>query len=277
MRRVLGKGLRELIAGADEENGVREIEITQISPNPNQPRKHFNQEMLQELAESIQTHGLLQPLIVRASGHDHYELIAGERRFRAAKIAGLNRVPVVIRDADHRESLELALIENIQREDISPVEAATAYKTLLREFDLTQEDVANRVGKSRTAVANALRLLKLPETILSALDEGKISEGHARALLQLDTSAEQQLLFFKIIEKELTVRETERLARGSSPAASKKRSGKSHADPPSAALSERLGAPVTIARAGRGGQIRIEFYDEDDLGRILDLLGTFLD
>lgn len=276
MRRVLGKGLRELMGGVEEDSGIREIPIESIVPNPRQPRKVFDDEALSELAESIEQFGLLQPVVVRPLDRDRYELIAGERRLRASKLAGLAKVPALVRSADHQQSLEMALIENLQREDISPLEAAAAYRAFVQEFDLTQEEIAQRVGKSRAAIANSLRLLKLPDQILDSLSEGAITEGHARALLQFETETEQLLMHSRILAKGLTVREVEKQARVSETKSTKSRTPR-RTNPLEASLSELLGAQTRIAKSGKGGQIRIDFYDDEDLQRILEILGVELD
>ena len=216
----------------------------------------------------------MQPLIVRPLDDHRFEIIAGERRWHAAKLAGLDEIPVVIRSADASEALQLALIENIQREDISPLECANAYQALIMEHGLTQDDVAQHVGKSRPAVANALRLLRLPLEIRESLARGEISEGHARALLQFDTEAEQLLIHRRILEKGLNVREVERLAKGSTatPAIREKPYRMREPNELESALSEFFGTPVSINRQGKGGKIEVEFYNEDDLSRILEKL-----
>ncbi len=272
MRRGLGKGLRELIGGLEEESGVREIETASIIANPRQPRKTFDSESLQELCESLKQHGVLQPLIVRPLEHGSYELIAGERRWRAAKMAGIESVPAIIRNADNRESLEWALVENVQRKDISPLDAAEAYKLLIEEFDLTQEEVAERVGKSRVSVANALRLLRLPRLVQEGLNEGRITEGHARALLQLGTAVEQELVYKKILEEDLSVRDVEKIAQGPKTIRRQVPTQTLIANPIETLLSEKFGTRVRVSAIGMGGEIRIEYYDEEDLQRILEIL-----
>jgi len=278
--RVLGKGLSQLL-GEAAEAGVSEVAIEAIIPNRRQPRTIFNELAVQELAASIREVGVLQPLVVRPVSEGRYELIAGERRLRAAKIAGLVSVPVMVRAASDQNSLELALIENIQREDISPLESARAYKQLMGEFGLTQEQVADKVGKSRAAVANTVRLLKLPSPILDALGSGQLSEGHARALLGLPNEAMQLAVFERIVSKGLTVKDVEKLATETSiskPRATKKPVPVEEIDPNWRALQEQLsmniGAPVHIEGADRGGRIVIDFYSEEDLLRIADALGV---
>jgi ParB family chromosome partitioning protein len=270
MRRALGRGLSELL-GEQAQGDLQQVAIDAISPNPNQPRKEFEANALAELAASIEKVGVMQPIVVRPTSEGKYELIAGERRWRAATIAGLETIPVVVKDADDMDTLQMALIENIQREDISPLELADAYRSLLEATGMTQEALAERIGKSRVSIANALRLAKLPEAVRTALRNGKITEGHARALLMFETDAERLLVLERIIAKKLSVREVERLAK-SGIATPKIRENK-QPDDLSSQVSERLGTPSRILRNKKGGgKIEIEFYDEDDLARIVDLL-----
>lgn len=270
MRNALGKGLMQLL-GDSGESGIREIRTDLIVPNPRQPRKHFDESLLKELAASMSEVGVLQPLVVRQLDKDQYELIAGERRLRAAQMAGLTTIPVIVKTADELQSLEIAIVENVQREDISALESAEAYSILVQEFGQTQEDIARRVGKSRSAVANLLRLLKLPFVVRESLREGAITEGHARALLQFDTEAEMTLAHARILEKGLTVREVERMAKKESVSVEKnlvkpQTRGDSNLE---SAVSQFFGAPSRIVRTNKGGRIEIEFFDEEDLGRIL--------
>ena len=211
----LGKGLGALLPGSDEAplSGLTEVPVRAIAPNPHQPRLQFDEQALRELADSIREHGLIQPLIVMRSSEDQYTLIAGERRWRAAQLAGLESVPVVIKDVAPQQMLEMALVENVQRADLNALEEALAYKQLSEEFGLTQDQIAQRVGKSRVAVANTLRLLKLPEPIKARLADGLITEGHARALLTITDSAVQQHLLSQIVKNGLIVRQTEELVR----------------------------------------------------------------
>jgi ParB family chromosome partitioning protein len=264
------------LLGESQSDATTEVAISSIVPNPQQPRKRFSDDSLLELAESIKEVGILQPLVVRPLDEERFELIAGERRWRAAKLAGLERVPVLVRGADRQASLQIALIENVQREDISPLESAEAYARLLSDFGMTQEEVAKRVGKSRSAVANALRLLKLPREVRESLAEGEISEGHARALLQFDTDSEMLLAHTQIIEKGLNVRDVERMARGGDPvilegsAPSRRESSEHELDTP---LSEFFGTSARIVRQGKGGRIELSFFDDDDLTALLDRIG----
>jgi len=283
MRRALGKGLAQLL-GEQFESTVSELPIDSIVPNPRQPRQHFDEAALEELAQSIREVGLLQPLVVRPTAEGTYELIAGERRWRACQRAGLKTVPVVVRPSGDQASLEMALVENLQRSDITPVESAKAFRRLIQEFGLTQEQVAERVGKSRTAVANTLRLLKLPPRALEALEKGEITEGHARALLALNSEPEMLALLERIVRTGLSVREAERAVKQTQspkreqPQPSVSRTAAS--DPAvrqlEDGLSMYLGAPVRIERAEVGGRIVVSFYSEDDLERILEILGMRL-
>ena len=272
MRKALGRGLSELL-GEHAEGDLQQVAIDAISPNPHQPRKEFDTESLAELAASIEKVGMMQPIVVRETTAGNYEIIAGERRWRAASIAGLKTIPVVIKKSDDIDTLQMALIENIQREDISSVELAEAYKSLIDAASLTQEDLATRVGKSRTAVANTLRLMKLPEEIRLAVRSGVISEGHARALLQFETDAERMLVFERIQQRGLSVRDVERLAR-SGVATPKQRNTAVEPDRLSTQISERLGAPSRVVRKGKGGRLEIEFFDDDDLTRIIEAIGA---
>lgn len=254
-------------------NGVMEISVEKISPNPHQPRFHFDKIKLEELAESIREHGILQPLIVSSNG-ERYEIIAGERRFQAAKSIGLKTVPVIVRDATEQEKLELSIIENIQRHNLNPIEEAKAYLRLLEEFGMQQEAVAKKMGKSRSAVANTLRLLHLPVEIQRAVAEGKISEGHAKSLLAIENPEKQRAIFELIIKEELTVRETEMKARSVSV--------RSHIRSTAALspeilqkteqLAQIFGTKVKISPSGKGGKIVIEYYAPEDLEGLVQKL-----
>jgi len=272
MRRALGRGLSELL-GEQAGGELQDIAIDSITPNPNQPRKEFDPDGIAELAESIKKVGVVQPIVVREKGSGSYEIIAGERRWRASQIAGLTTIPVVIKQSNDTDTLQMALIENIQREDISALELAEAYRLFLDSAAITQDDLASRVGKSRVSIANALRLLRLPEEIRAALRNGKISEGHGRALLQFETDAERLIVFARTLEKRLSVREVEALAR-KGVSIQKERPNNPQPDSLSTLLSERLGSPSKIIRKSKGGRIEIEFFDDDDLSRILDDLGV---
>ena len=268
-RNSLGKGLTQLLGEQFEGGAPSEVPVDDIVPNPRQPRTNFEDAALQELAASIREYGVLNPLTVRPLSEGRYELIAGERRLRASKLAALKSVPVVIRAASEGTSLELAIIENVQREDINAMEAARAYRRLMDEFGLTQERVADKVGKARPTIANSLRLLKLPHKVQEMLHEGRLSEGHARALLAIPQPDGQMAMANAIVDKGLSVREVERAAQ---PVQPKRRPRKGSSDANLAAvernLSERLGAPVKIAN----GRIEIAFYGDDDLQRLIETL-----
>ena len=268
----LGRGLGALIPQSSGGAGLLEVDVDRIMPNPWQPRLEMDASSLAELVQSIKEHGILQPLIVTRADGDSYALVAGERRWRAAKGAGLLTVPVVVKETSPRQRLELALVENIQREDLSPLETAQAYRQLIDEHDLTQEAVAERVGKSRAAVANALRLLQLPPEARDALATGKISEGHGRALLSCATPEIGAMLLKTIVERGLSVRQAEELARRSNaagPGVSTTRPTAQALPPDAAAIEDRfrqaLGTKVQLYKSRRGGRLVIHFYSDDEL------------
>jgi ParB family transcriptional regulator, chromosome partitioning protein len=282
----LGRGLGALIppgVPAALAPGVREVEVARITPNPRQPRHRIDQDALRDLANSIKEHGLIQPLIVTTAPDSsdlapHYQLIAGERRWSAARLAGLERVPVIVRGATPQEMLELALVENIQRADLNPLEEATAYRELMNDFGLTQEQVAAKVGKDRTTVANALRLLKLPEEIRAALADESITEGHARALLTVADEKQQRALLRAVIDKHLSVRQTEEAARRMTevakvkpPRAAAKNGERAEREMPAATRAleddfrKALGTKVEVFRSRQGGRITMYFYSEEEL------------
>lgn len=252
---------------------VLQIAPENIAPNPHQPRLHFDEEKLTELAQSIKEHGILQPLVVTRTGENAYELIAGERRLEAAKMVGLSTVPVLVRDAENRTKFELAIIENIQRHNLNPIEEARAYDRLSKEFDMAQEEIAEKMGKSRSAVANTLRLLHLPVEIQRTVMEGKLSEGHAKALLSLSNPEKQRALFEMIMREGLTVREAEEKSRVASNKPPRRMAEK---DPETKAreesLSEMFGTKVRINRSGGGGSIRIDYYSPEEFQNILSKL-----
>lgn len=295
-KQALGKGLGALIGRVDKTGApapvisdpapgeaVIEASLSDIAPSPLQPRKRFNDEALEELVESIREHGIIQPLIVRRV-RGKLELIAGERRFRASERLELNTVPVIVRDASDRDVLEMALIENLQREDLNPVEEADAYVRLAKEFDLTQEQIATRVGKNRATVANAMRLLDLSAEAQEHLVAGRISNGHAKALLGVKRKTEQNLLAEQVVKRGLTVRATEKLvSEHLNPDKSKTASSKSGpgAGELSAAIAEvqerlreRLATQVQIKHNTKKGRIEIEYYGNEDLDRLLELMGV---
>jgi ParB family chromosome partitioning protein len=276
-RKALGKGLGALIpevAPVDEKSGVLEIPMDQITPNPQQPRKQFNEETLAELAASIRSQGVVQPILVRRVG-DGYQIVVGERRWRAAQMAGLRSVPAILHDTDDTNALELALVENIHREDLNPLEEARAYKMLVDRLGLTQDRVAERVGRNRSTVANTLRLLRLPDEAKERLLEGKIDMGHARALLSLDNPEAQVQLCRETVKRGLNVRQVERRARQL--IAGKRLIAKPPRDlfviDAERRISDSLEAPVAIKPGrGGGGKIEIFYFSVDDLQRLFDRL-----
>ena len=296
--RGLGKGLDSLIPNAVGEAKVKKeskaeskeekredgketvVKITMVEPNRKQPRKNFDEDALQELADSIRQFGLIQPILVQ-DRKDHYEIIAGERRWRAAKIAGLKEVPVIIRNYSEKEIMEISLIENIQREDLNPIEEAQAYKRLLEEFHLKQDEVAERVSKSRAAVTNSMRLLKLGEDVQQMLIDDMISTGHARALLAIENQEEQYTIAQKIFDEKLSVRDVEKLVKNlNKPAKNPKKSTSTDKTMEAVyldleeKLKNRLSTKVTVTSKGNGaGKIEIEFYNHEDLDRLMDLMG----
>lgn len=277
---ALGKGLGALLPefGQAESKAFLYCGIEEIIPNRSQPRKHFDESKLQELAESIKEKGILEPLIVRKTDQG-YELIVGERRWRAAQKAGLKEVPVVVKEAEGKEALEISLIENLQREDLNPIEAAEAFKHLIEEFKISQEDLSKRIGKDRTTIANTLRLLKLPIEIRNQLLQNRITSGHARAILSLESKEKQKELCALIIKKGLSVREAEALAKRWSEkpkklitAVKKKGDLESQLNSLQDSLRKYLGTKVQINRKGKRGKIEIEYYSHQDLERIVEAI-----
>lgn len=274
----LGKGLDALfIDNSTEENGDRLLNINDIEPNRDQPRKHFDETALRELADSIAMHGVIQPLLVRPLSDGGYQLIAGERRWRASRMAGLTQVPAVIREMSDKEAMELSLIENLQREDLNPIEEAEGFRLLMNTYSFTQEQAAERVGKSRPAVANSLRLLSLPEEVISMVKEGKLSSGHARTLLPLNDETLILKLANEIIQKQLSVRETERIVKTLMKPKSEKAKKSPKRDPYfdecELAVCEELGrrAKINVSK-GNKGTIELEFFSKEDLQTILQSL-----
>ncbi len=276
-KKGLGKGLNALITSSVSAEQARHdmIPVDSISPNPLQPRKKFKEESLEELAESLKEHGVVQPVIVRPSGTG-YELLVGERRWRAAQIAGIKAIPAVIRDAEASECLEVALVENLHRDDLNGIEEATAYRQLMEDFGLTQDEISRKVGKSRSAVANALRLLQLPVEVQASIVSEEISPGHARALLALQGDPYQAVLLRRIIEEGLSVRQTEDLVRkkleGKVVPESKREKPKLLQDY-AEAIASGLKAKVKVIQGKRKGKIIIEFKGEKDLQRLLGEMG----
>jgi len=277
-KRGLGKGLDALIPAGEEfptpGGGILQVSTDDIQPNPRQPRTDIDAEGLKELADSIREHGVLQPLIVaKPQGGTGYLLIAGERRLEAARLAGLSRVPVIVRQADERQGLEWALIENLQRTDLNPLEAAAGYQQLAEDFGLSHEEIAARIGKNRTTVTNTLRLLKLSSAVRQALSEGVIREGHARALLALPTHQAQSAALQTVVKRELNVRQTEELVRRLSGERRPSRPPRTRS-PEEIDLEEQLsgslGTRVTVKRGRRGGSLIIRFYSDEELNAIVD-------
>ncbi len=274
-KRGLGRGLASLIPVEEEGSGILEVPPQEIVPNPHQPRQHFEEASLQALAASIREHGLIQPLVVMRRPEGGYQLIAGERRWRAARLAGLEKVPVLVKEATPQEMLELALVENIQRADLNPLEEAQAYRALMENFRLSQAEIARRVGKSRAAVANTLRLLQAAPEVQAALLEGKIREGHARALLGLERYEAQAEALQEVIALELSVRQTEALVRRRRESARVER-GKPEPAPEITALENRfqeaLGTRVALRPARRGGRIVIYYYSDEEFRNLYQRL-----
>lgn len=292
-RMVLGKGLDSLIPDnksaktpktenkkaeetAELKSGEQMMKINMVEPNRDQPRRNFEEDALLELADSIKQYGVLQPLIVRKR-NDYYEIIAGERRWRAAKMAGVKEVPVIIKEYNEQEILEIALIENIQRENLNPIEEAMAFKKLLEEFNLKQDEVAERVSKSRTAVTNSMRLLKLDQRVQQMIIDDMISTGHARALLAIDDPEQQYALANKIFDEKLSVRETEKLIKEiKNPKKPKEKKGVENAfiyEDIEDKMKQVLGTKVHVASKGKGkGKIEIEYYSDKELERMFDMI-----
>lgn len=290
-RSALGKGLSALLENADTDvtsktgadglvGSVAQIPLEQIEPNPFQPRTTFDPEALRELSDSIREQGIIQPITVRKLGYDNYQIISGERRFKASKLAGLKAIPAYIRVANDQGMLEMSLVENIQRQNLNPIEIALSYKRLIDECNLTQENVSERVGKNRSTVTNFLRLLKLQPEIQSAIKSDIISMGHARAIIGVDDPAKQLFMFNEIVQKQMNVRETEiyaRLMGNKSPASKKTKGGKERLTfeytQIQDILSGHFGNKIRLQRTSKGnGKISIPFESDDDLNRILELL-----
>lgn len=274
----LGKGLNAIFIENDSETegGTVTLKISEIEPNRTQPRKEFDEQALSELAESISQHGLLQPLLVRPLTLGGYQIVAGERRYRASRMAGLTEVPVIIKELTDTETMEIALIENLQREDLSPVEEALGYKALIDEHGFSQEEVAKSVGKSRPAVANALRLLKLPDNIMEYLKDGKISAGHARALLILENEELMTELADEIVAKDLSVRQVEKICKKKPTVQKEEKPEKkpSFYSMVELALSESLGRKISVSKSKgkQGGVLQIEFYSDEELTELSNKL-----
>ena len=286
IKKGLGKGLDSMIPEkktkaeikADADNSLVEVKISEIDPNIGQPRKKFDEDELLELAESIKIHGVIQPIIVTKRGK-RYEIIAGERRWRASKLAGLTKIPAVIREYTDKEIMEVSLIENIQRQDLNPIEEAVAFKNLIDEYKMKQDDLAERVSKSRSAITNALRLLKLDDKVKAMLAEGLISTGHARALLAVEDKNKQQILATRIFDEKLSVRETEKLVKQilekKESNKEKKSSDKLIYKKLEDSLKSIIGSKVSIKSKDNGkGKIEIDYYSIEELDRITELLSN---
>ena len=286
IKKGLGKGLDSMIPEkktkaeikADADNSLVEVKISEIDPNIGQPRKKFDEDELLELAESIKIHGVIQPIIVTKRGK-RYEIIAGERRWRASKLAGLTKIPAVIREHTDKEIMEVSLIENIQRQDLNPIEEAVAFKNLIDEYKMKQDDLAERVSKSRSAITNALRLLKLDDKVKAMLAEGLISTGHARALLAVEDKNKQQILATRIFDEKLSVRETEKLVKqileNKESKKEKKSSEKLIYKKLEDSLKSIIGSKVSIKSKDNGkGKIEIDYYSIEELDRITELLSN---
>lgn len=283
-RRRLGRGLEALLgpattAEAAAQGSLVQIPVANVRPNPYQPRRAIDQDALAELASSLESAGLLQPIVVRKTGDDSYELIVGERRLRAAERLGWNEIGAVVRDVDDRTLLTLALIENLQRDALSPVDEALGYQRLVDEFGVSHAEVASLVGRSRPTVANALRLLKLPDEVQDLVHRGELSTGHARALLQLADSPSMVTLARRAVADGLSVRELEALGRGDRAPERRPRGGRGRLRKPDPevrrledALRRRLRTDVFVVRRGKGGRITVSFYSNDDLARLLELI-----
>ncbi|HRG79295.1 MAG TPA: ParB/RepB/Spo0J family partition protein [Cyclobacteriaceae bacterium] len=293
-KRALGRGLSALLSNTQDDetlnvyvsspvgshktssDSINEISLSQIETNPFQPRQHFDKEALNELAESIKVHGIIQPITVRKLSHNQYQLISGERRFQASRLAGLKAIPAYVRTADDQQMLEMALIENIQRENLNPIEISLSYQRLISECNLKQEELGDRVGKNRSTVTNYLRLLKLPPDIQIAVRDHRISMGHARAIINVENPDSQLYIFKKILAEDLSVRKVEELARqlvsGPKEPGVQSTSASKEIGQLQSRLSSHFGTKVSVKSDGKKGDIRIPFLSVEDLNRILDIL-----
>ena len=269
----LGRGLDALFAAGEEAGGVTELRISEIYPNPDQPRREFDGASLAELAESIRRNGVIQPLAVRRM-EDGYQIIAGERRWRACRLAGVNQVPAVVLDVDERTAFELALIENLQREDLNPIEEAQGFQKLMETAELTQDQAAQRIGRSRPAVANALRLLSLPKQVADLVWERKLSAGHARALLSIGDKGQMEQAAQLVLEKDLSVRETEALAKtfGKEPPERPERPDALYIRQLERDMAAATSHRISIKSSGKQGKLTVEYNDNEDLEQICEAL-----
>lgn len=279
-KRGLGKGLGALIPDLESQEqtaaAARLVEVARITPNPQQPRRDFDQQALDELAASIREHGVVQPILVRPTG-DRFQLVAGERRWRAAQLAGLQEIPAVVRELSEQQAMEIALIENLQREDLNPVEEAEAYERLLREFQLKQEDLAERLGKSRSQITNTLRLLQLEPQLRQEVRNGRLSMGHAKVLLGVESSPKRLQLAERVLAQGLSVRAVEELANTGSSSVGKPRKSAPPAQDPNLVeietlLAEAFGSPVRITSKGKQGTVEVRFFDWEDLERLVGMV-----
>jgi ParB family transcriptional regulator, chromosome partitioning protein len=283
-KRALGKGIDALfqttVSETEEHPGLASVPLARVLPNPNQPRKEFNEDALNELAASIRENGIIQPIIVEEQSDGMYMIVDGERRYRAARLAGLEEIPIIIRRFTEEEKLEIALIENIQREDLTPIEEAKAYKNLIDTSALSQEELATKIGKNRSTVANSLRLLKLPEDMQTAINNRELTAGHARAILAVVNPADQRIMFNRIMSQGLSVREAEDLSadlnKGIRSTAGKPDKVPKQKQPELSEIEQklinRLGTKVTVRGTGRKGSIEISYFSMDDLERVVELL-----
>lgn len=279
-KKGLGKGLDALFEdnSAPVSANTEQVRMADIVPNKAQPRSEFDLAALEQLAASIREHGVIQPLVLRPLPNGTYQIVAGERRYRASRMAGLLEVPAVVKELSDREAMELALIENLQREDLNPLEEAEGYRALLEDYEMTQEDVAKSVGKSRPVVANALRLLHLPQEVQKFLKDGSLSAGHARALCGLESPQQQIALAEKAVKSDLTVREVEKLAKNLTPANSAKHRSRSHYfEEMEVALTQELGRKVQVLGNAKKGKLTVEFYGKEDLKALADRLLQLLE
>lgn len=279
----LGKGLGALLGDAalqQAPEGGLNIPISQVQPAVNQPRQRFDPESMADLADSIRTYGIIQPLTVRRLGSGYYQIIAGERRWRAAKEVGLQVIPAVVVEADDRKAAEMAMIENLQREDLNPIEEAKGYKILMEDYGMTQESLSERMGRSRSSIANTVRLLDLPDVVCQLIEEGKLTPGHGRAILALDNNSDRRRLAQRAVQLELSVRQTEALAKRMIREAQLDQDGipikedpyRMYRDAAAKELSDRFGRRVSIVQGSKKGKIELEYYNDDDLNTLLDLL-----
>lgn len=279
-KKGLGKGLQALLPdiskNVGQEDKVIEVDIDQIIVNKHQPRHVFNEEKLNELADSIKEHGVVQPILVRSADKGKYELVAGERRWRASRIAGIKKIPAIVKELTEKETSEIALIENIQREDLNPIEEAVAYNTLMEEYGLTQEELSKRVGKSRPFIANTVRLLSLSEPIKEMVFKNSLSAGHARALMGLPRDKDRQDLARKIVLKGWSVRQVENEVKSRLAGSKKAKNKKLDSDPVIGDIEERLKnkfcTKVSIRHSGKSGRIELEYYGEEELQRLIEVL-----